>query len=101
MKFNPVAEYVPGKNLIMPDTLSRHPESTVDDTGLKEDVQAYVDAIEEQERRKPVLERIKMEMAKDDSLQYVRHYIRSGWPQHERNVTRSAMDYYRDRVKSE
>lgn len=31
MKFNPVAEYVPGKNLIVPDALSRHPEPKVDD----------------------------------------------------------------------
>lgn len=97
MKFNPVAEYVPGKNLIVPDTLSRHPESTVEDTVLNEDIRAYVDAIEEQERHKPVLELIKMETAKDDFLQYVQHYIRSGWPQHERNVTRPAMDYYRER----
>lgn len=97
MKFNPITEYVPGKNLIVPNVLSRHPESKVDDIGLNEDVQAYVDAIEEQQRHKPVLECIKVEMAKDHSLQLVRHYIRSGWPQHERKVTRPAMDYYRER----
>lgn len=64
MKFNPVAEFVPGKNLIVPDTLSRHPQSNVDDTGLDEDVRAYVDAVKEQERHKPVSERIRMETQK-------------------------------------
>ncbi|KAE8285929.1 hypothetical protein D5F01_LYC15598 [Larimichthys crocea] len=68
MKFNPVAEFVPGKNLIIPDTLSRHPQPIEDDTGLDEDVQAYVDAVEEQERNKPVLECIREETEKDDSL---------------------------------
>lgn len=57
-----------------------------------------MDATEEQKRHRPVLECIKMEMAKDDSLQLVQHYIRSGWPQHERNVTRPVRDYYRERA---
>lgn len=91
MEFNPVAEYVPGKNLIVPDALSRHPEPKEDDSGLSED------AIEERERHKPVLERIKMATEKDDSLQLVRQYIGSGWPQYEKNVARPALDYFRDR----
>lgn len=82
MRFNPVAEFVTGKNLIIPDTLSRHPQPTVDDKGLYEDVQAYVNALEEQERHKPVLECIREETEKDDSLQLIKHYIKKGWPQH-------------------
>ncbi|KAJ7998053.1 hypothetical protein DPEC_G00218550 [Dallia pectoralis] len=69
MKFNPVAEYIPEKNLIVPDVLSRHPEPKVDDTGLSEDVQAYVDAIEELEKPKTVLEHIKAETEKDETMQ--------------------------------
>lgn len=60
MKFNPIIEYVPGKNLVVPDTLSRHMQSNMDDNGLHEDVQAYVDAVKEQERHKPLLVRIKV-----------------------------------------
>ena len=93
MKFNPVAEYVLGKNLIV----SRHPEPKVDDSGLSEDIQAYVDAIKEQERQKPVLERIKRETEKDNSLQLVQQYIMARWPQYERDVARPALDYFRER----
>ncbi len=56
MKFIPVAEYVPGKNLMVPDVLSWHPETKMNDMGLHEDVQAYLDAIEEHEKHKTVLE---------------------------------------------
>lgn len=97
MKFNPVAEYIPGKNLIIPDVLSRHPESKADDTKLSEDVQAYVDAIKEQERPKTVLERIKAETKQDETLQKVRLYIKSGWLQYKKDVVRPALDYFMER----
>ncbi|KAJ7998441.1 hypothetical protein DPEC_G00204960 [Dallia pectoralis] len=71
-----VTEYIPGKNLIVPDVLSRHPEPKVDDTGLSEDVQAYVDTIEELEKPKTVLERIKAETEKDETMQK----LRPAWP---------------------
>lgn len=54
----------------------------MDDTGLSEDAQAYMDAIEERERPKTVLERVKVETEKDESLQLVRQYIRPGWPRY-------------------
>lgn len=37
-----------------------------------------MDAVEEQERNKPVLERIREETEKDDSLQLVKNYIKKG-----------------------
>ena len=97
MKFNPVAEYIPGKDLIVPDMLSRHPQSKEDDTGLYEDVKAYVDAIEECERHMTVIERIRTETGKDESLQLVKQYIRTGWPQYERDVARPALEYFREK----
>lgn len=97
MKFNPVAEYIPGKNLIVPDVLSRHPESKVDDTKLSEDIQAYVDSIAELERPKTVLERIKAETEKDETLQKVGQYIKSGWPRYRKDVVRPALDYFMER----
>ena len=42
MRFNPRAEHVPGKQMVVADTLSRNPVNP--DTG--EDVQAFVDLVE-------------------------------------------------------
>lgn len=103
MKFNSVAEYVPGKNLVVPDVLSRHlrmarwDPSKMDETGLGEDVQVYGDAFEECERHKTMLEWINIETRKNDTLQLVRHYIGSGWPQHLRNIAKPALDYFMER----
>ena len=45
MRFNPKAEHVPGKELLVADTLSRNPLVNVTETSdSEEDVQAYVDA---------------------------------------------------------
>lgn len=97
MKYTPIAEYIPGKNLVVPDVLSRHPEPKLDDTQLAEDVQAYVDAIEEQEGHKPVFERIKEETDKDEALRLVKHYIKSGWLQYAKNVAKLALNYFKER----
>lgn len=87
--FNPLAGQIPVKNLIVPDVLSSHPVSKEDDTGLYEDVQTYVDAIEEYERCKIVLERIKTESGKGESLLIVKHYIKTGWPQYENSLAKT------------
>ena len=47
MRFNPKAEYLPGKELVLADTLSRNPLSNPPETSdTEEDVKAYVDAAE-------------------------------------------------------
>ncbi|KAL0175066.1 hypothetical protein M9458_031034, partial [Cirrhinus mrigala] len=77
MKFNPVAEYMPGKNLVVADALSRHPKPGIDETGLGADIQAHINTVEETEK-KPVFERIKAETAKDHTLQLVKGYVERG-----------------------
>lgn len=67
MKFNPVAEYMPGKNLVVADALSRHPKPGIDETGPEADIRAHIRAVEKTEN-KPVFERIKAETAKDHRL---------------------------------
>lgn len=46
MKFNAKAEYVPGKDLVVADYLSRNPMATADIPDTVEEVQMYVDSME-------------------------------------------------------
>ena len=45
MRFNPQAEHVPGKQMVVADTLSRSP-CKLEQEPDTEDVQAYVDLVE-------------------------------------------------------
>ena len=45
MRYKPVAEYVPGKNMTVADMLSRNPMKAEDSTQLSEDVDLHVNAI--------------------------------------------------------
>ena len=46
MRFNPLAEHVPGKHLVVADTLSRSPLKFEEDPDAVEYVQAFVDLVE-------------------------------------------------------
>ena len=82
MRFNPVAVHVPGKDLVIADALSRHPQNhTTDEMELEENVQAYVDAIVESwPTSTPRLQTLRHETARDPELQKVSHYVMTGWP---------------------
>ena len=51
MRFNPIVEYVPGKQLVIADALSRKPlvgrESRIDEIELSDDITALVDAVQQ------------------------------------------------------
>ncbi|XP_054878905.1 uncharacterized protein LOC129353585 [Poeciliopsis prolifica] len=81
MRFNVTAEHVPGKQLVVADTLSRHPlkDSYVLDTETQ--VKAYVNAmVASKPIRSPKLEEIRQATQKDAELQKVVMFIRKGWP---------------------
>ena len=101
MRYNPVVEYVPGKQLVIADALSRKPLPHTpqhDDIELSDDVAAYVDVIE---RGWPAttdrLARIRDETARDATMTTLMNLVQNGWPRHERAIPHCMRDYYRER----
>ncbi|RXN15927.1 putative protein K02A2.6-like isoform X1 [Labeo rohita] len=87
MKFNPIAEYVLRKHLVVADALSRHPMADITPGDLEAEVKAYVDSVEEDLRvRKPIIEQLKDKTGMDGELQCVLRYIRNGWPEYLKSV---------------
>ncbi|RXN35694.1 Transposon Ty3-G Gag-Pol poly [Labeo rohita] len=98
MKFNPIAEYVPGKHLVVADALSRHPMADITPGDLEAEVKAYVDSVEEDLRvRKPIIEQLKDRTGMDGELQCVLRYIRNGWPEYLKSVPLNVSAYFKER----
>ena len=101
MRFNPIVEYVPGKQLEIADALSRKPlvgrESRIDDIQLSDDITALVDAVQQ---NWPVTEdrltEIRVETSTDPIMKSITYFIANGWPNHESVVPHSVRDYYRE-----
>ena len=102
MRFNPIVEYVPGKQLVIADALSRKPlvgrESRIDDIELSDDITALVDAVQQ---NWPVMENrlteIRGETSTDPIIKPITNFIANGWPSHESTVPHSVRDFYRER----
>lgn len=81
MKFNADAVHVPGKQLVVADTLSRNPLPDRDTSDTEEKVKAYVQAVIES---RPItgdrLDAIRSATGQDTDLQTVIRYTRAGWP---------------------
>ncbi|KAL6470492.1 hypothetical protein MHYP_G00216110 [Metynnis hypsauchen] len=98
MKFNPVAEYVPGKHLVIADALFRQPMVDTNPGDLEAEVKAYVDSVEDDLRvRKPIVEQIKDRTRADAELQGVLKYIQKGWPEYMKSVAVRASAYFKER----
>ena len=81
LTFKPKAEYVPGKELVPADALSRNPLSNPPETSdTEEDVKVYVDTAK---MMRPVsmakLESIKSAISSDPQLSHVLDYTVNGW----------------------
>lgn len=97
MKYNPTAEYVPGKTLTVADTLSRQPlpamQSEVSE--LTCDVSVFENAAHKAWPVSPSkLERIKQETSTDYDLQVVSRLVAQGWPQYVSSVPAQAKAYH-------
>ncbi|XP_030578829.1 uncharacterized protein K02A2.6-like [Archocentrus centrarchus] len=81
LRFNVEAEHVPGKQLVVADTLSRRPQKHVSDETTDHVVQAHVESIV---ANAPVsserLSKIRVATQLDDELQQITGFIRNGWP---------------------
>ncbi|KAK3091772.1 hypothetical protein FSP39_022529 [Pinctada imbricata] len=99
-RFNVKAEHVSGKKLFVPDTLSRSPIDKPSNNELADEVAAYVHSVES---TRPIsdqkLDQIRMETAKDPTLQEVMSYTRFGWPNHSRSMKDECKEYYSSRSK--
>ena len=88
MRFRVKAEHVPGKELVVADTLSRNPLAALFETSnTQEDIKAYVDAAEMERPASPEkIEQIKCATASDQQLRRVLAYTVSGWPKYAKDV---------------
>lgn len=97
MRYNPTAEYVPGKTLTVADTLSRQPLPVIQSeiSELTCDVSVFEDAAHTAWPVSPSkLERIKQETSADHDLQVVSQLVSQGWPKYASNVPVEAKAYH-------
>ncbi|XP_060064760.1 uncharacterized protein K02A2.6-like [Ylistrum balloti] len=96
-RFNPVAEHVPGKLLVVPDTLSRNPMKTQNDS-RETAIEIFVNSIEQ---LRPIsdmkLERIRDAQFNDAGVQKAIVYTKYGWPEKETCVDVPAREYFASR----
>lgn len=100
LRYNPTAEYVPGKQLVIADTLSRHPqlEMTRDVAELTSELEAYEEAVRDEWPVSPSkLDMIRQNTLKDDELRSVEHYVLGGWPQYSSEVPLKVKAFYSHR----
>lgn len=95
MRFNPIAEYVADKMLVIADTLSRSPQTcTTKETETHADVECYVDAVMQGIPATPLkMDCIRTTTTTDGELQAVINLNRAGWPQHISQVPAAAREY--------
>ena len=81
-KYDYALEYKPGKELVLPDMLSRAPVSPTVDDNMEEEIALHVHLIR---RTLPVteskLEEIKRATAEDQSMRTLSETIKYGWPE--------------------
>ncbi|KAL7852791.1 hypothetical protein SRHO_G00185760 [Serrasalmus rhombeus] len=99
MRFNVKAVHVPGKQLIIADTLSRNPLKVSEAPDTEEDVKAYVQAVM---ATRPVsdsrLEKIRVATLQHEDLQRVTHYIHHSWPTPISQLPRTLHGYHKARA---
>lgn len=96
MRFNPTAEYAPGKTLVIADTLSRSPcEDTQSDNDAHTDVECYVaSVIEGIPATKRKMDSIRATTEADEGMQILSRYIQSGWPEHIEKTHPSVREFF-------
>ena len=100
LKYNYRIIHVPGKQLIIADTLSRAPREGTDGGDLQTETAAYVNSILEAlpatERR---LEEIRLMTEQDPILQQVVQMVKSGWPAYIGETPWSVQPFWKHRAE--
>lgn len=101
MRFNAVAEYAPGKTLLVADTLSRSPltnSSNVSETDSE--VTHYVDSVVSAiPASTSKMDEIRQATAQDAEMLSVKQLIKNGWPDHSQSVPADARAYFQVRAE--
>ena len=95
LRFNADVIHVPGKDLIIADTLSRRPlPHNASDEAKAEEVNTYVHVLEYKTLSPAKLELVRNATHRDDELQVVMDYVMAGWPEYIRDVPHYLRKYY-------
>ena len=93
MRFNVKAKYVPGKDMLVADTLSRSPVSTTK-SNSHEEIHAHVSDVQSSWQVSDAgLAKIRAETLKDVNLKAAMEYTIHGWPQY-KDVQLAARDFF-------
>ena len=94
MRFNIKAKYVPGKDMLVADTLSHSPVSTTESSS-HEEIQAYVSDVQSSWQVSDAgLAKISAETLKAVNLKAAMEYTIHGWPQYKEDVQLAARDFF-------
>jgi len=98
MRFNPQAKHVPGKQMVVADTLSRSPLKLEQEPNTVVDVQAFVDLVESaRPATDSQLKRIRVATANDVHLQKVIDFTSQGWPTRVEDVPLQIREFFYSR----
>jgi len=94
-KYDYILEYKPGKELVLPDMLSRAPFPETASGGMEEEIALHVHLLTSSlPVSKPNLEEIKEATANDPSLKELKKMIKFGWPETKSHTPASIQVYW-------
>ena len=87
MKFNPLVKFVPGKDQVIADALSRLPlrHETSHETQAEE-VELFADSLVSSSMSPSRIQQVKEATLKDEDLQIAIQLTKEGWPENSKNV---------------
>lgn len=95
MRFSAKAVYVPGKDLVVADTLSRSPLPLGPQDGPRSDeVELFAEAVQHTAFSPTKLDLLRQETSLDSDLQAVIDQTARGWPQYQTDVPQQLQKYY-------